>query len=136
MRTSSDSEPVPTDQFHRNSTPPALSILLNDSLISLPAQGNFALRYICISLSDDSDLQPQGSIMEKKKRSILPCNQCNQPGCKRTLLKYRCFSFAFFFFRDRKPSCPYKLLDCATNFKGCTPEQLAPWTHLSPLISC
>ena len=30
-------EPVPTDQFHWNCTPPPLSILLNNSLISMPA---------------------------------------------------------------------------------------------------
>ena len=31
---------------------------------------------------------------------------------------------------------PYKLWGCATNFEGCTPEQLTPWTHLSLPVSC
>ena len=37
---------------------------------------------------------------------------------------------------ERKPSCPFMLWGCATNSEGCTPEQLALWTHLSPLIRC
>ena len=41
----------------------------------------------------------------------------------------------FFSVGKSKPSCPYMLWSCATNVEGCTPEQLAPWTHLSPLIS-
>ena len=67
------SELVPTDQFHRNCKSQALPIIVNDSLIYLPAQRHFASQYIFVTLSEDSDLQPQGSIMEKKKRSILPC---------------------------------------------------------------
>ena len=42
----------------------------------------------------------------------------------------------FFSVGKRKPRCPYKLWGCVTNSEGCTPEQLAPWTHLSQLISC
>ena len=41
-----------------------------------------------------------------------------------------------FSFEKRKPNCPYKLHGCVTNFEGCTSEQLAPWTHHYPLISC
>ena len=50
LRRSSDSEPVPTDQLHWNCRPPMLSIISNDSFISLPAQGFLVFLKFCIAV--------------------------------------------------------------------------------------
>ena len=79
---------VPTDQFHQNCTPPTLSILLNNSLISLPAQGFLVFLKFCVMVHL-RHAQLRGSIMERRKRSEVwlhftkqdensaVCNQCN-----------------------------------------------------------
>ena len=73
--------------------PPTLLILLNNSLISLPAQGFPVFLKFCVavhlrhSLCDNSDFQPRGSIVErrhftKQDEISAMCNQCNAISCK------------------------------------------------------
>lgn len=86
-------ELVPTDQFHWNCLPPTFSILLNDSLISLPARCFPFFLELCVVVHlllttqtfnclqpkrraawrGGNDLKP-GSISPKKNEM---CNQCN-----------------------------------------------------------
>ncbi|CAL8375385.1 unnamed protein product [Arctogadus glacialis] len=82
-------EPVPTQnrfqQFHRNRTPPTLSILLNDSAPRFPVYA----KNLATTLRAPTTFKQQGSIVESRKRSQVwlhftkrnensaVCNQCN-----------------------------------------------------------